>query len=241
VTTRSWEFRLLFTLNVVSEGSERVAALRAARERRQGFLERFLQGVEKEQMDIQILPASEAEGLPRGPLHGPKGHRPPVYPEGRRVAGHERFTRVPAPVGTSHESPVTSCNLFSFTLLSKNVPASHLESHSCKNKGLKVPCFHTLTKKGVGEGVAQASAWVSTRSCGEGSPVTGHNSPITTGGGTHAFDYQLSTVNCAPHWGFLSPVTSHQPPITTGGGYTRFRLSTVDCQLCAARPSWEPR
>src|SRR6266849_11052266 len=43
--------------------------------------------------------------------------------------------------------------LFSFTLLSKNAPASHLESHSCKNKGLKVPCFHTLTKNIQGEGV----------------------------------------------------------------------------------------
>jgi hypothetical protein len=79
-------------------------------------------------MDTQIIPASEAEG-----------HRAPVHPEGRRV--------------TSHESPVTSSNLFRFTLLSKNASANHLESHSCKNKGLKVPCFHTLTKKGVGEGV----------------------------------------------------------------------------------------
>ncbi len=42
--------------------------------------------------------------------------------------------------------------LFSFTLLSKNAPANHLVSHSCKNKGLKVSCFHTLTKKRVGEG-----------------------------------------------------------------------------------------
>src|SRR5712692_2401654 len=41
---------------------------------------------------------------------------------------------------------------FRFTLLSKNVPPNYLESHSWKNKGLKVPCFHTLTKKGVGEG-----------------------------------------------------------------------------------------
>src|SRR2546426_6520942 len=89
-------------------------------------------------MDTQILPASEAEGLPRGPLHGPKGHRPPVHPEGRRV--------------TSHESPVTVCKPFSFTLLSKNASANHLVSHSCKNTGLKVPCFQTLTKKGVGEG-----------------------------------------------------------------------------------------
>src|SRR2546427_2472684 len=90
-------------------------------------------------MSTQVLPASEAEGLPRGPLHGPKGHRLRVYPEGRRV--------------TDHKSPVTLPKPFSFTLLSKNVSANHLESHSCKNKGLKVPCFHTLTKKGVGEGV----------------------------------------------------------------------------------------
>ncbi len=53
---------------------------------------------------------------------------------------------------TDHKSPVTLTKLFSFTLLSKNASANHLESHSCKNKGLKVPCFHTLTKKGVGEG-----------------------------------------------------------------------------------------
>ncbi len=51
----------------------------------------------------------------------------------------------------------TPFNLFSFTLLSKNASANHLESHSCKNKGLKVPCFHTLTKKGVGEGGVRVS------------------------------------------------------------------------------------
>src|SRR2546426_11025675 len=55
-------------------------------------------------------------------------------------------------VGTSHELRVTSFKSSRFTLLSKNALANHLESHSCKNKGLKVPCFHTLTKKGVGEG-----------------------------------------------------------------------------------------
>jgi hypothetical protein len=53
---------------------------------------------------------------------------------------------------TDHKSPVAPPKPFSFTLLSKNASANHLESHSCKNKGLKVPCFHTLTKKGVGEG-----------------------------------------------------------------------------------------
>src|SRR6266571_5139371 len=55
-------------------------------------------------------------------------------------------------VGTSHRPPVTAFNSFSFTLLSKNASANHLESHSCKNKGLKVPCFHTLTKNIRGEG-----------------------------------------------------------------------------------------
>src|SRR5713226_6421967 len=90
-------------------------------------------------MDAQILHASEAEG-----------RRPPVYPEGRRVTS---LPRGPLHWPKGHESPVTSCKLFRFTLLSKNAPANHLVSHSCKNKGLKVPCFHTLTKKGVGEGV----------------------------------------------------------------------------------------
>src|SRR2546422_7680318 len=42
--------------------------------------------------------------------------------------------------------------LFSFTLLSKNASANHLVSHSCKNTGLKVPCFHTLTKNIGGRG-----------------------------------------------------------------------------------------
>src|SRR2546427_3988454 len=58
---------------------------------------------------------------------------------------------------TSHQSRVTAFNSFSFTVLSKNASANHLESHSCKNKGLKVPCFHTLTKKGVGEGVPHSN------------------------------------------------------------------------------------
>src|SRR6266851_4956850 len=51
--------------------------------------------------------------------------------------------------------PPNSCR---FTLLSKNASANHLESHSCKNTGLKVPCFHTLTKKGRGEGVPPRAA-----------------------------------------------------------------------------------
>ena len=128
-----------------------------------GRPERFSQGVEKEKMDTRILPASEADGLPRGPLHGPKGHRPPVHPEARRVTS---LPRGPLNGPKGHESPVTSCKPFSFTLLSKNASANHLESHSCKNKGLKVPCFHTLTKKGVGEGDLFASA--------HESPITNH-------------------------------------------------------------------
>src|SRR5437879_139708 len=90
-------------------------------------------------MDARILSASGAER-----------HRPPAHPEGRRVTS---LPRGPLHGPKGHESPVMSCKLFRFTLLSKNASANHLESHSCKNKGLKVPCFHTLTKKGVGEGV----------------------------------------------------------------------------------------
>src|SRR5712692_10465081 len=59
-----------------------------------------------------------------------------------------------SPVTMSNLQLLTSnlCNPFRFTLLSKNAPANHLESHSCKNKGLKVPCFHTLTKNIGGRG-----------------------------------------------------------------------------------------
>src|SRR5207245_6208497 len=98
------------------------------------------------QMSSQVLPASEA-----------KGHRPPVIPP------HEfpvRTTNRDPGVQAWRDdagTPVTSCKPFSFTLLSKNASANRLESHSCKNKGLKVPCFHTLTKKGVGEGVPHSN------------------------------------------------------------------------------------
>src|SRR5438128_754666 len=102
-------------------------------------------------MNTHILPASDADGLTRGPLHGLKGHRPPV---------------------TSHESPVTSCKSFSFTLLLKNASANHLESHSCKNKGLKVPCFHTLTKNIGGRG----AVYLRTRITDHESRVTNHES-----------------------------------------------------------------
>src|SRR5260370_39129101 len=82
-------------------------------------------------------------------------------------------------------------NSFRFTLLSKNASANHLESHSCKNKGLKVPCFHTLTKRGVGEGSHPANAVIpsepailagdegSQSSEGRGPQSANHESPVT--------------------------------------------------------------
>src|SRR5260370_28896572 len=122
-------------------------------------------------------------------------------------------------------------NLFSFTLLSKNAPANHLVSHSCKNTGLKVPCFHTLTKKGVGEG--------SRISCFD-FRVSSPN-------------FRLSTVAC--QLSRLSPLTSAltskrasksfrcntYEKHTGGEGGTRprqpyFRLSTVACQLSWLSP-----
>src|SRR5256712_142253 len=118
-------------------------------------------------MDARILSASGAER-----------HRPPAHPEGRRVTS---LPRGPLHGPKGHESPVMSCKLFRFTLLSKNASANHLESHSCKNKGLKVPCFHTLTKKGVGEGVAQAEPVLSAveGACHE-PHVTDHKSAVVT-------------------------------------------------------------
>jgi hypothetical protein len=71
-------------------------------------------------MDTQILPASEAEGLPRGALHGPKGH----------------------------ESPITSCKLFRFTHFRKNASATPLVSHTFKTKDLKPFRFIHFQKSG---------------------------------------------------------------------------------------------
>src|SRR5713101_7908125 len=80
----------------------------------------------------------------------------PVYPERflRRACQNGALVSPsisPFRLSTADSQPFSS-NSLSFTLLSKNAPANHLESHSCKNKGLKVPCFHTLTKN-IGGGV----------------------------------------------------------------------------------------
>src|SRR5712692_5096102 len=69
------------------------------------------------------------------------------------------------PIMDDAASKQVSCNLqpqasnlcsipisFRFTLLCKNAYANHLESHSCKNKGLKTPWNHTLTKNIGGRG-----------------------------------------------------------------------------------------
>src|SRR5437879_8628239 len=84
---------------------------------------------------------------------------------------------------TSHQSRVTAFISFKITLLSKNASANHLESHSCKNKGLKVPCFHTLTKNIGGEGVPWGfSVRLPTSDLQpplSQSPVTNHQSRVT--------------------------------------------------------------
>ena len=117
-------------------------------------------------MDTQILPSSEAQG-----------HRPPVYPEGRRV---NSLPRGPLHGLKGHESPVTSCKLFEITLLSKNVPANHLVSHSCKNTGLKVPCFHTLIKNIRGEGVGFRPSTVECQLCAAPELLRFYESPVTS-------------------------------------------------------------
>src|SRR6266568_1750649 len=84
-------------------------------------------------MDTRILPASEAQG-----------HRPPV-------AGHERFTRVPTPVGTDHKSPVTLPKLFSFTHFQKKgrgcVPLSNIQPHTSNLRSSLTPLDSALTLK----------------------------------------------------------------------------------------------
>src|SRR5713226_4384306 len=102
---------------------------------------------------------------------GPAEERPQ---SGR--AGHMTEKLTPAasisPFGLSTaDSQPFSSNSLSFTLLSKNASANHLESHSCKNKGLKVPCFHTLTKIIGGKG---RCAVCESRFHREGGRSTGH-------------------------------------------------------------------
>src|SRR5713226_10185562 len=86
-----------------------------------------------------------------------------------------------SPIRLSTADPqLFPCNSLIFTLLSKTAPANHLVSHSCKNKGLKVPCFHTLTKKGVGEGVRFRLSTVDCQPCAVPESFQFHEPPITS-------------------------------------------------------------
>ncbi len=147
------------------------------------------------------------------------------------------------PPATSHESPVTWCKLFSFTLLSKNASANHLVSHSCKNKGLKVPCFHTLTKKGVGEGGLFASE--------HESPITNHESPAK-----HSNSFRITYIckfaSANPYGSHTSKTKDLKPfritylqkkgRVAGGRGpefrvsIFEFRLPTLGCQLSRVSP-----
>src|SRR5712692_10466334 len=123
---------------------------------------------------------------------------------------------------TSHQSPVTAFNSFSFTLLSKNASANHLESHSCKNKGLKVPCFHTLTKNIGGRGAMRRLRVVpsersESRDLSFG--VTPLDSALTSKRAPKPFrcnTYEKHTQGGgSPVTSHQSPVTSHQSPVTS--------------------------
>src|SRR5712692_11440073 len=136
--------------------------------------------------------------------------------------------------------------LFSFTLLSKNASANHLESHSCKNTGLKVPCFHTLTKNIGGRGSPGVylsdfllptsylrfsltpldSALTSKR---VSKSFTSNTYKKHTGGEGGAAEYRVSSFG-------HPPVTSHDSPITASMRYN----PSARCPV-GARTSWEPR
>ena len=166
-------------------------------------------------MNAQILSASEAEG-----------RRPPVIPPDEfPVRTTNRDPGVQAwrdDAGT----PVTLPKLFRFTLLSKNAPANHLVSHSCKNKGLKVPCFHPLTKKRVGEGsriscfdlrVSSPNFRLSAVAC-QLSRVSPLSSALTSKRASKSF--RCNTYE--KHTGGRGGTCAQQP---------YFRLSTAACQL----------
>src|SRR5712692_1298673 len=121
---------------------------------------------------------------------------------------------------TSHQSPVTAFNSFSFTLLSKNASANHLESHSCKNKGLKVPCFHTLTKNIGGRGAMRRLRVVpsersESRDLSFG--VTPLDSALTSKRAPKPFRSNTYEKHTQGEGGtsHQSPVTSHQSRITS--------------------------
>src|SRR2546422_1897288 len=114
---------------------------------------------------------------------------------------------------TSHRSRVTAFNSFSFTLLSKNASPNHLESHSCKNKGLKVPCFHTLTKKGVGEGVLSN---LQPHTSNLRSPLSPLISALTSKRVPKPFRSNTYEKHTQGEGG-QSPVTTHQSPVTNHG------------------------
>jgi hypothetical protein len=121
-----------------------------------------LQGVEKEQMDSQILPASEAEG------HRPlvTSHESPVTPcksfsftQFRKNASATplvsytfKTTIRPGMVVLSEhrepKDPSESCKLFRLIHFRKNGPANPLVSHTFKTKDLKPFRFTHLQKKG---------------------------------------------------------------------------------------------
>ena len=120
---------------------------------------------------------------------------------------------------TSHQSPVTAFNSFSFTLLSKNASANHLESHSCKNKGLKVPCFHTLTKNIGGRGCLGVSlsdfvlliSYLRFSLTPLDSALTSKRAPKSFRPNTYEKHTQGGGSPVTSH---QSPVTSHQSPVT---------------------------
>src|SRR6266571_6296707 len=158
-------------------------------------------------------------------------------------------------VGTSHRPPVTAFNSFSFTLLSKNASANHLESHSCKNKGLKVPCFHTLTKKGVGEG---GLFWLGTRLTGHerclrvpipsgrapyASPDSRRDESRLTASNSFRITYICKNAPANPYGSHISKtkdlksfrITYFQKKGTAAGGPAEFRISRFEFRPAVTR------
>src|SRR5260370_22952202 len=120
--------------------------------------------------------------------------------------------------GTPRKYPCASTlrsNSFSFTHFRKNASATPLVSHTFKTKDLKPFRFIHFQKNGRGRVLPSNIQPQTSNLRSSLNPLTStltknaSASPVAStltkkgGGGYTPFDSQLSTVNYAPHWGYL--------------------------------------
>src|SRR5712692_7062906 len=124
-------------------------------------------------------------------------------------------------------------NSFIFTHFRKNASATSLVSHTFKRKDLKPFRFTHFQKNGRGRVLPSNIQPQTSNLRSSLNPLTSTLTKKGGGGGGYTpFDSQLSTVNYAPHWGYLSRITSHHslPSVATPRPLCHNRL------LCQRKP-----